>query len=226
MSQIVFYEAQGKLHIATVMEQKDSHLQVKGQGSSTQKIKSKDVLLQSNLNDTPAQLSAQVDELTSQVDLDFLCGVDNKRCKTDIDENGVKQLSLNDKGQVQFDGKAAGMSLAKFLEITQEGKDMSGPTGGIQGMKGTLFGIPYASGSWPDKLIEAFSGTHDMIGGKVSGLYDEQGNIKRGMTDAERSIYNNAVTTTAILPSLPFAAAELLSPEVWKAMSILLKGAK
>ena len=72
MSQIVFYEAQGKLHIATVLEQKDSHLQVKGQGSSTQKIKSKDVLLQSNLNDTPAQLSAQVDELTSQVDLDFL----------------------------------------------------------------------------------------------------------------------------------------------------------
>ena len=162
----------------------------------------------------------------TKADLDFLCGVDNKRCKTDIDENGVKQLSLNDKGQVQFDGKAAGMSLAKFLEITQEGKDMSGPTGGIQGMKGTLFGIPYASGSWPDKLIEAFSGTHDMIGGKVSGLYDEQGNIKRGMTDAERSIYNNAVTTTAILPSLPFAAAELLSPEVWKAMSILLKGAK
>ena len=162
----------------------------------------------------------------TRVDLDFLCGVDNKRCKTDIDENGVKQLSLNDKGQVQFGGKTAGMSLAKFLEITQEGKDMSGPTGGIQGMKGTLFGIPYASGSWPDKLIEAFSGTHDMIGGKVSGLYDEQGNIKRGMTDAERSIYNNAVTTTAILPSLPFAAAELLSPEVWKAMSILLKGAK
>ena len=77
------------------------------------------------------------------------------------------------------------MSLAKFLEITQEGKDVAGPTGGIQGMKGTLFGIPYASGSWPDKLIEAFSGTHDMIGGKVSGLYDEQGNIKRGMTDAE-----------------------------------------
>ena len=72
MSQIVFYEAQGKLHIATVMEQKDSHLQVKGQGSSTQKIKSKDVLLQANLNDTPAQLTAQVDELTSQVDLDFL----------------------------------------------------------------------------------------------------------------------------------------------------------
>ena len=72
MSQIVFYEAQGKLHIATVMEQKDSHLQVKGQGSSTQKIKSKDVLLQANLNDTPAQLTEQVASLSTQVDLDLL----------------------------------------------------------------------------------------------------------------------------------------------------------
>ena len=72
MSQVVFYEAQGKLHIATVMEQKDSHLQVKGQGSSTQKIKAKDVLLQAALNDAPAQLTVQVDELAAQVDLDFL----------------------------------------------------------------------------------------------------------------------------------------------------------
>jgi len=65
-----------------------------------------------------------------------------------------------------------------------------------------------------------------MIGGKVSGLYDKQGNIRRGMTDAERGTYNNLVTTTAIVPSMPFAAAELLSPEVWNAISILLKGAK
>jgi len=46
-------------------------------------------------------------------------------------------------------------------------------------MKG---GTPYEAGSWQDKLIEAFGGTHDMIGGKLSGLYDEQGNIKRGMS--------------------------------------------
>ena len=88
------------------------------------------------------------------------------------------------------------------------------------------FGNPYTPGSWPDKLIEAFSGTHDMIGGKISGLYDEQGNIKRGMTSAERGSYNNVVTTSAIPVSAPFAAAELLSPEVWNALSILLKGAR
>ncbi len=72
MSNIVFYEAQGKLHIATVMEQKDATMQVKGQGSSLQKIKTRDVLLQANLNEAPAQLSAAVDALSAQVDLDFL----------------------------------------------------------------------------------------------------------------------------------------------------------
>ena len=65
-----------------------------------------------------------------------------------------------------------------------------------------------------------------MIGGKLSGLYDEQGNIKRGMTDAERKIYDNLITTTAIAPSTPFAMAEFLPPQVWQAISVLLKGAK
>ena len=50
---------------------------------------------------------------------------------------------------------------------------MAGLTGGIQGMKGMLFGEPYAAGSWQDKLIEAFGGTHDVIGGQAVGLYEE-----------------------------------------------------
>jgi len=103
---------------------------------------------------------------------------------------------------------------------------MLGPTGGVQGLQGTLFGVPYSRGSWQDKLIEAFGGTHDVIGGKLTGLYDSQGNIKQGMSDAERAVYNYGVTTTAILPSIPFAAAQGLPPEVWKAISILLSAAK
>ena len=105
---------------------------------------------------------------------------------------------------------------------TPDGKKMIGPTGGVQGAKGTLFGFDYELGSWQDRLIEAFSGTHDMIGGKFTGLYDAQGNIRRGMSESERWAYDKAVTTTAILPSAPFAGSELLSPEVWKAMSIFL----
>jgi len=96
---------------------------------------------------------------------------------------------------------------------------------GIQGWKGTLFGIPYAAGSWQDNLIEAFGGTHDFIGGQVTGLYDAQGNTKRGMSETERFI-RDRISEVALLPSSPFAMSELLPPEVWKAISIFVGAAK
>jgi len=154
-------------------------------------------------------------------DLDLLCGPSNERCKTVTDQNGVKILDLNSKGQVQFDEKAAGMSWEKFL-ATPEGQKMAGSTGGVQGVAGTLFGFAYEKGSWQDKLIESFAGSHDFIGGKASGLYDEQGNIKRGMSDTERAVYDKGITIGAIPLAAPFAAAEGMSPEMWKAIGILL----
>jgi len=153
-----------------------------------------------------------------------LCGTDNRRCMTKEDENGNKMLDLKD-GMVQWDKEGAdGMSLVKWLE-TDEGKKMAGLTGGIQGWTGTLFGKPYVAGSWQDKLIDTFGGTHDVIGGTVSGLYDEQGNIKRGMTGAERKAYD-ILSTVAIAPSTPFAMAELLPSEVWQSIAIVLRNAK
>ena len=149
----------------------------------------------------------------TRVDLDLLCGPMNERCRINPD----RTLMLDPDGYVVFkDG-----SLEEFV-ATPDGKKMIGLTGGVQGKKGELFGYAYAPGSWQDQLVETFSGTHDMIGGKVTGLYDEQGNIKRGMTDTERGFYDAALTTTAIVPSTPFAMAELLSPEVWKAIAIFL----
>ena len=104
-------------------------------------------------------------------------------------------------------------------------KNMPGATGGIQGEKGTLFGVPYAVGSWQDKLIESFAGPHDMIGGKFSGLYDGQGNAERGRSDLAK-IAQDRWSEVAILPSAPFAAAQGLPPEVWKAIAILIGAGK
>jgi len=162
----------------------------------------------------------------TRVDLDLLCGPDNSRCM----KNSDGSLALNNKGQVVFTGGinddgTSKQTLDEFLD-TPDGKKMEGSTGGVQGYKGTLFGEPYKVGSWQDKLIESFAGTHDMIGGKLSGLYDDQGNIKRGMSVAERSAYDDVVTRAALLPSAPFAAAQGLPPEVWKAISVLLGAAK
>ncbi len=64
-----------------------------------------------------------------------------------------------------------------------------------------------------------------MIGGKLSGLYDDQGNLKRGMTETEKILYNRW-SEVAIPLSTPFAMSEVLPPEVWKAISIFLGAAK
>ncbi len=157
----------------------------------------------------------------TRVDLDLLCGVDNARCKTT--EDGM--LALVD-GKVQWNRDGAnGLSLTQWLNESPDAEKMYGPTGGVQGWEGTLFGRSYTSGSWQDKLIEAFSGTHDVLGGQVTGLYDEQGNIKRGMSKTESAAYN-AWSSVAILPSTPFAMSELLPPPVWNAISIFLGAAK
>lgn len=158
----------------------------------------------------------------TRVDLDNICGPDNARCVTRLDENGNEVFVLKD-GMVQWKSNNK-MSLAEFLN-SPEGQKAAGATGGIQGWLGTLFGSEYKSGSWQDKLIETFGGTHDYIGGQVTGLYDDQGNTKRGMDDTERFI-RDRVSELAILPSAPFAMSELLPPEVWTAISILLKGAQ
>ncbi len=156
-----------------------------------------------------------------RVNLDVVCGKTNERCVTNPDGS----LQLNKNGLVQFNPEAANnMSLEEFLN-SSEAEDMVGPTGGIQGMKGTLFGVPYTPGSWQDKLIEAFSGTHDMIGGKVSGLYDEQGNATRGRGKVT-GILHERWSEVAIPIAAPFAAAEALPAEVWQAISVILEAAK
>jgi filamentous hemagglutinin len=152
----------------------------------------------------------------TRVDLDLLCGANNERCTFETKSDG----SIDNGKSVQFNG-----SFDDFMK-SAEGQKMSGPTGGVQGFAGTLFGEPYFKGSWQDKLIEAFAGTHDMIGGKASGLYNEQGVTKRGMSSHERTVYDYVVSPAALLPTIPFAAAQGLSPEVWNAISILLKASK
>jgi filamentous hemagglutinin len=151
----------------------------------------------------------------TRVDLDLLCGPGNARCSFEKKPDG----SIDTSKPVTFNG-----SLDDFLK-TPDGQKMSGPTGGVQGYKGTLFGTPYEAGSWQDKLIESFAGTHDMIGGKLSGLYDSQGNIKQGMSPTEKALYDRWAEA-AIPVSAPFAAAQGLPPQVWNAIGILLGAAR
>jgi filamentous hemagglutinin len=150
----------------------------------------------------------------TRVDLDKLCGPDNARCTFEKLADG----SIDSSKPVKFNG-----NLQDFLN-SPEGKDMRGLAGGVQGEVGTLFGYSYKAGSWQDKLIESFAGTHDLIGGAWSGLYDKQGNAERGrgaITSGAQEVWS---ASGAIVGAAPFAAAQGLPPEVWKAIGVLLRG--
>ena len=96
-------------------------------------------------------------------------------------------------------------------------------TEGVQELEGTMAGKPYAPHSFWDHMVESFAGTHDTIGGGITGLYDEQGNTTRGLTEAQKVVYN-AWSVIAIAPSAPFAMSEALPSEAWQVLDLLLRG--
>ena len=96
-------------------------------------------------------------------------------------------------------------------------------TEGVQELEGTMAGKPYAPNSFWDHMVESFAGTHDTIGGDITGLYDKQGNTTRGLTEAQKVVYN-AWSVIAIAPSAPFAMSEALPSEAWQVLDLLLRG--
>lgn len=172
----------------------------------------------------------------TRMDLDLLCGPANERCAAQLTADGVAilgedgkpKLMLDEGGRIVFTAKGKEgrrLSVEEFTR-TSEGREMVGLTGGVQGIKGTFFGVPYEAGSWQDKLVESFAGPHDYIGGRASGLYDEQGNIKQGMSPRTRAAYDNVVTTGAVPVAAPFALADSVPPETWKAIITILQAVK
>jgi filamentous hemagglutinin len=137
----------------------------------------------------------------------------------------VPKLELQKQtGMVQFDSDKAQMSLADFLR-TEQGKDMAGLTGGIQGGYGTLAGMHYDPGSILDVFHEAYGGTHDFLGGSISGFYGEDGNARGGLSMLENRLYG-VWSGLALVPSTPFALSEALPPEAWNTLDILLRAIK
>ena len=116
--------------------------------------------------------------------------------------------------------------LAWLLIVYLTGPDgqaaASSMAGGLQGAPGTLFGIPYSPGSLGDLIVEAYAGTHDFISGQLVGLYDDQGNAKRGMSSAEKTAHD-VWSAVAIVPAAPFAAATVLPSQVWNAIAAILQ---
>ncbi|MCL2162723.1 MAG: hemagglutinin repeat-containing protein, partial [Betaproteobacteria bacterium] len=166
-----------------------------------------------------------------RITLDTICGKANERCRREKDEfgdfvigpDGLPKLELDKYGHVQFDGDENYPTLTElFSTLNEDTAKMYGATGGSQAIPGYMFSRTwgaYDPGDFFDLLVESFAGTHDFIGGQITGLYDEQGNTSRGRSNlTEKAIDTWAVI--AVFPAAPFALSDLVSSEL---MQILFK---
>ena len=148
-----------------------------------------------------------------RLDLDIICGKDNRRCQTDNNGNLIKNQNGNhiykgDKDYPTFDA----------LLKSKDAKGLYGMTGGFQPIQGGWYfnGKPihlYKKGSWSDRLVEAFSGTHDYSGGQIWGWYGKDGNTSRNRGKFEK-IGSGVTAGVAIPVSAPFALSDFISSDL------------
>uniref|UniRef100_UPI00050A1B81 hypothetical protein n=1 Tax=Piscirickettsia salmonis TaxID=1238 RepID=UPI00050A1B81 len=108
------------------------------------------------------------------------------------------------------------------IRHAEKARTCPGALAETQGGPGTLLGFAYSPGGILDLAHEAYGGSHDFIGGTLSGFYDQQGNARRGLTPLQKGMYETW-TGIALVPATPFALSEALPPQAWKALDILLR---
>ena len=104
-----------------------------------------------------------------------------------------------------------------FCLLCQIVQELYGSTGGFQAIEGGWYlpsniTIPYKVGSFSDRLVESFAGTHDLIGGQIWGFYNSQGNTTQ-KTETEK-LRAEITTAVAISLAVPFAMADLISSDL------------
>jgi filamentous hemagglutinin len=129
---------------------------------------------------------------------------------------------LDAQGYVQYKGDEKYPTLASIFNVRNEDtsdaldtSDMYGLTGGSQAIAGYLFSPNWVYGinSLFDMLVESFAGTHDFIGGQITGFYDAEGNTARGRSDFTKTV-SNTWAVGAIPVAASFALSDLVSPEL------------
>lgn len=150
-----------------------------------------------------------------RVDLDAVCGTGDERCTKN--NNGTYTF-------IEDPNRADGIATfndAMDPKKNPAAKGMYGPTGGVQGLMGTMIGNPYPKGSffW-DTVVEGFGGTHDFMGGQMWGFYDELGNTTRGrhLPDNKDERNSTIATYVAIPVAAPFAIADIVDQDFIQAI--------
>jgi len=130
-------------------------------------------------------------------------------------------------GRVQWDESSIGISMEEYMN-SDAGKEMGGLTGGVQGIQGTMgfanlgLAYDYTANGLTDWIVDTgWAGIHDWFGGEISGLYDDQGNTQRGMSQSTRIVYDSW-SIIAVGVTAPIAISNIIPYDVFK----LLQGIK
>ncbi|WP_425603666.1 hemagglutinin repeat-containing protein [Stenotrophomonas capsici] len=155
-----------------------------------------------------------------RLDTETICGEGNIRCAND----GKGNLLADVNGNYKYIGDERHPTYESFEKDLKASKDMHGPTGGFQPVEGAWYlpfnvVIPYKSGSFSDRLVEAFAGTHDLLGGQIWGWYGSDGNTAIDRTKPQK-LASGVTTVVAIPVAAPFALSDLVSSDV---IQILIK---
>ena len=134
----------------------------------------------------------------------FYIGKDGNKVPKDVRSVGVR----NDKARL------AGSNPILLFEYEYDIKyeEISGPTGGSQIGKRTLFGFEYPEGGLIDKTMEYFAGPHDFMS---SWNYKNKDNKTYLKND---NLLIKTISAGLLIPALPFATAPAikdLNHEIW-----------
>ncbi|MDR6538035.1 hemagglutinin repeat-containing protein [Variovorax soli] len=142
----------------------------------------------------------------NRIDVGQLCGVAGI-CVDNPDVNGNPNWINPNDGRVHLQ---PGISLQSVID-SNPGLTPS-PLGGLQGGLGSIGGVPYAAGSFLDRLIESFAGPHDFL--NAVHYYDQLGNnLQNGASETWNTI--------DLLPAMPVGLATLATqyPDIWQAIT-------
>ncbi len=92
------------------------------------------------------------------------------------------------------------------------------PTSDMPGVRASLFGLDYESGSYHDRIAEAFAGPHDFLR-NLAGAYDGNGNA-RYVAGFQSGMQDHLLNAGLLVPAAPFAGAALIPPSMYDALRV------
>ncbi len=130
----------------------------------------------------------------------------------------------NSDGTVIFKPKDKQGNDISISQLILQNQYLRSELGGVQGALGQMkqLGIQfeYSDGDFFDNLAESFAGTHDTLNSFI--WYDELGNGKNRSGTLLGTI-GNITNMTNVSLAAPFALSVLLPPEMWSAITALIK---